>query len=188
MLQSKIFASPNVYRDYNLRVSIYNNPFVEGLRASLFCQDLAKSKCVLTHYLRLFYDGFQPSSVFEYLDLELHDAPGLIHCEQSWTAPYPWADTSIQADYQAMASGLLSEAQHYGFNLSLSDGCSWCGPVSDKKLEAEVERYLSITISIRDNGFQLDQDWNKALQVIALVEENGRYCFLLKDGAHRFAA
>lgn len=188
MLKSKILASPHVYRDYNIRTSVYNNPFVEGLRASLFCQDVATSKYVLSRYLRLFYERFQPSSVFEYLDLKLEDAPGLIHSEQPWTAPYPWADSSIQADLQDMASGLFSEAQRYGFNLSLSDGCSWCGPVSEKKLEAEVERYLTVAISIRDNGFQLDQDWTTALQVVALVDENGRYCFLLKDGAHRFAA
>jgi ubiquinone/menaquinone biosynthesis C-methylase UbiE len=183
----RIVASVDVYRDYNLGVSVDFNPFVFALKQTGMVLDRAGLISSVSKNLENFYQRFSPSTIFELLDLSESEAPSLVECK-AWTAPYPWEPRTIEDNLRIMSTGLVSEASSYGFKLNILDGCSWCGPVTRDKLELEVQRYVTVMESIRQNGFLLDDDWTSAVSVVALVSDEGRYGFLLQDGAHRFSA
>jgi ubiquinone/menaquinone biosynthesis C-methylase UbiE len=183
----RIVGSVNVYRDYNLGVSVDTNPFVKALKPNGMIQNKTDFISSVSRKLENFYQRFSPRNVFEYLDLGESEAPGLVECE-AWTAPYPWELSTIKDNLRIMSSGLISEASSYGFKLNILDGCSWCGPVTRTKLECEVQRYVSVMESLQQTGFLLDNEWASAVSVVALVSDEGRYGLLLQDGAHRFAA
>jgi len=182
-----ITTSIRVYRDYNLGSGYDANPFVRALAAVADIDETHKQETTLIEALNNYYLKFCPKSVYEYLDLQPSDAPGLDQ-NITWTAPYPWTGAGIDQDIDSMRQGLLKEAQKYGYYLNSKDGCSWCGPVSQLKIQLEAIRYLLILRNMRQYGFRLGFHRSNAINVTALIGNENKCCFLLQDGAHRFTA
>ena len=176
-----------VYRDYNLGVSFPVNPFVLALaKAEKYAVDQNSFLAEVANNLKIFFNSFQPKNVYEYLDIPPNLAPAL-SAASYWTAPHPWSSSTIEQDLYDMTRAIEFENKKW-ISLNSSHGCSWCGPVSNEKIMVEAARYVSLYNDIKLNGYKRHNGSDGEICVIALIDERGRWCFVLQSGAHRFAA
>jgi hypothetical protein len=131
-----------------------------------------------------YYANVRPRSAADVLGLHEHDAPGLAGTPlQSWV--FPWSELSI-ADTTIMRNTcLVEEGLAERRKLSLSDGHTFYGPVSQAKLDLETQRIAGLCQSFARIGFRPSQ--REPIDVVAL--RSGRHFrWLVVQGQHRIAA
>jgi hypothetical protein len=137
-------------------------------------------RAVLSDY----YGLVRPSSAFEVVDLTPDDAPGLAGIPRhSWVMP--WSEQSVEDIATHRRICLEEEGLLKGVFVSLEDGATLYGPVSEKKLGLETERVLTLARSIEAKGFQPNE--NHRIEVMGL-RSGAEYRWFVVQGQHRLAA
>jgi hypothetical protein len=126
----------------------------------------------------------QPASALEIVDLTAADAPGLVGIPlHSWVMP--WSERSIEATATHRRICLEEEGLAKGTFVSISDGATLFGPVTEKKLNLETARVSALAESMQARGFQANA--GQPIEVIGL-RANGEYRWFVIQGQHRLAA
>jgi hypothetical protein len=109
-----------------------------------------------------------------------------LHLYPPLGAVFPWFFCGPQETYDAMKIGVLG---HYQQNnqgdWNLDDGHSQYGPVSERKVEFEIDRFEQLTHSILNEGVW--EDMPPLLGNILFDDENDEWVCCIKDGMHRVA-
>lgn len=131
-----------------------------------------------------YYNMVRPTSALEIVDLHPDEAPGLVDIPlHSWVMP--WSERSIEDTAAHRRICLEEEGLTRGTFVSINDGATLFGPVTQKKLNLEATRISALVESINVNGFQTNPDY--PIEVIGL-RTAAEYRWLVVQGQHRLAA
>jgi hypothetical protein len=131
-----------------------------------------------------YYNMVQPRSALEVVDLDQEKAPGLLGIPlYNWVMP--WSERSIEDTGAHRRICLEEEGLAHGKLVSISDGVTLFGPVSEKKLSLEVTRIANLARSMEKRGFQ-----SSAIQPIEVIglRAGFEYRWFVVQGQHRLAA
>lgn len=161
-------------------------PLLQGLIPS----SLESSEHVadlLRERLYTFYRDWQPSTAGSFLGVPDSEVPALQNVPP-WGVPWPWEPHDIDRRCALRRSADAREnASVLGRRLSIDSGWKFCGPVTDEKLEVEVERLVRLIESIRLNGIQRKDGVDGDISATILCNHDGEWRWQLLSGHHRFA-
>lgn len=142
---------------------------------------------LLRERLCAFYRDWQPSTAAAFLGLPDSEIPALKNVPP-WGVPWPWEPHDIDRRSALRRSTVAREnANVLGRKLSIDHGWKFCGPVTDEKLEVEVERLMRLIKSIRLNGVQRQDGFDGDMSATLLCNTEGEWRWQLLSGQHRFA-
>ncbi|MBE0488169.1 MAG: hypothetical protein IBX53_03740 [Halomonas sp.] len=137
--------------------------------------------------LRRFYWFHQPEFAAEVLGVAPKDIP-MLGVQPPWVVIKPWEDMTVTERQEKIIRHERKDNSHISkVDMSVEHGCNFCGPVSEEKLEVEVERLYKIMKSIRKNGFIRHDFLDGDIRVELLVDSSGNWKWLVKSGQHRAA-
>lgn len=165
----------------NPKGSILNHPIVKGLK-NLDKVPEDKWFNYLKKTIKDYYKSFSPKNIKEWFQLDLYN-------EKFLAKPYhsvlPWRARSIESFGKVMEDNIIKESLAAGSKEGLQFGWTYAGPVSNKKVDFEVDRYLKIYKSIKDDGYNRTNDKDGDIIVTALIEDNGEWVWFPTSGIHR---
>jgi hypothetical protein len=165
-----------------------DHPFVKCVKEAMKPAGEVDEKNTLKAMLHDFYSCYQPGCATEVLGISARDVPKLGE-HPPWAVIKPWENLTLeQRIKQINKTERIDNRQASNVELSLEHGCNFCGPVSDEKLEVEVERLYRIMQSIRKNGFVRHDYEDGDVRADILVDAAGDWRWLVKTGQHRAAA
>ncbi|MCK2183067.1 hypothetical protein [Halomonas getboli] len=142
----------------------------------------------LREALTTYYEQWQPANAAAFfgLDPEQHAALAERPC---WSLAWPWDPLSVEAKRAQRRRTEGRETRRLaGRALDVErDGWKFCGPVSPRKLEVEVERLWRLAVSIREHGVRRHSGDDGDIRAIVLVDADGRWGWQVLSGQHRFA-
>ena len=144
--------------------------------------DKAKLKEVLTAY----YTTVQPANALEWLGLAHEDAPELAEA-RPWGAPPPWTDLTVREVDRNVNNDMLHDSGHGDKKLSVEQGWAHCGPVSEDKIQLEVNRLYIALDSIQRLGYDRNYGPGGDIGAKFLFNEGGDWRWTISPGNHRIA-
>jgi hypothetical protein len=160
------------------------HPLVQAFRAAGQEGTAEQRMMAVRRVLSEYYRDVQPSSALEIVGLGPGDAPGLAGIPlHSWVLP--WSEKSIGEIAVHRRICLEEEGLAVGKSVSLADGATHFGPVSEKKLALETVRILQLAGSFETNGFRTRAA--HPIEVIGL-RSGANYRWFVVQGQHRLAA
>lgn len=144
-------------------------------------------RSLLREALGSFYSHWQPANVADYFRLAPSDCPRLKELP-AWLSYWPWDQR-----YFTQSNLMRDAAQQQGhfdvtrapFNLPSRWKCS--GPVSEAKLDIEVDRLARLVESVRGRGFHRRDTVDGDIRVVILLHADGRWRWCVSCGHHRTA-
>ena len=160
------------------------HPLASAFEAARKENALDDSASAARRILSDYYTTVQPASALEVVDLEPHEAPGLVGIPlHSWVMP--WSERSTEDTAMHRRICLEEEGFVNGSRVSISDGATLFGPVTEKKLRLETTRIVNLAASMKARGFQSIAA--HPIEVIGL-RSGSEYRWLVVQGQHRMAA
>jgi hypothetical protein len=160
------------------------HPLVLAVLAGKAEENVLHAMEAVRDVLSTYYEQVRPSAALEIVDLTEDEAPGLrgipVH---HWVAP--WSERSIEGTAMHRRISLEEEGLKGGTLVSLADGATMFGPVSDRKLELETRRIVNLSESMKLRGFERRS--NHPIEVVGL-RSGEEYRWFLTQGQHRVAA
>ncbi len=153
------------------------NPFVQLVKILLNGGEVNPEGSPLDKY----YKRVQPASAAEVVGLPkrhpLVKLPPL-------GAVLPWYFSEPEEHLKAMQTGVIGYyLQHNKADWTLEDGHTQFGPVSNRKLESEIERFANLIDSVRTEGYLEDRP--PVLGNILFDDRGKKWVCDIKDGLHR---
>jgi hypothetical protein len=131
-----------------------------------------------------YYSMVQPASALEIVDLNRDEAPGLAGIPlHSWVMP--WSERSIEETAAHRRTCLEEEGLANGKFVSMNDGATLFGPVTEEKLSLETARVTALAVSMKARGFR--SSLTNPIEVIGL-RAGTEYRWFVIQGQHRLAA
>lgn len=164
------------------------HPFVEAAKEAI---DVAlvggDEREAIRRRLMDFYSCYQPGSAAEVLGASAEEMP-MLGEQPPWVVIKPWEDMTVIERMQKMTQHEKEDnGQIVGSGISIEHGCNFCGPVSNEKLNIEVERIYRLVRSMRKNGFKRDDSYDGDIRADVLIDSSGEWRWLVKSGQHRAA-
>lgn len=160
------------------------HPLIKSLRAISGIDNPMQAAATVRLVLQEYYSRVRPVSAADVVGVAEHEAPGFAGIPlHSWV--FPWSERSVDGITAHRKICLEEEAMAYGRRLSLSDGGTFYGPVSDGKIELEVARLLKLHRSFQEHGFKAGVA--PPVEVLGL-RDGHEYRWLITQGQHRLAA
>lgn len=158
------------------------HPFVAAIARAMNANDAeAAIRPVLTEY----YAAVCPRSAVEAMGCDPAEAPGLRDVPATGYL-LPWWSRSVDDIVRGRDRAMRLVGLQKRMKLSLEDGLTAFGPISQAKLDLEVARLAGLVESLRRSGF-VAQDKISPMRVTALRKDR-EYRWLVEEGQHRFAA
>jgi hypothetical protein len=165
-----------------------DHPFVKSVKKAMEAAGEVEEKNTIKAMLLDFSSRYQPGCATGVLGLSARDVPKLGE-QPPWAVIKPWENLTLEQRIRKIhKTEMIDNRQALNVELSLEHGCNFCGPVSDKKLEVEVERLHGVMRSIRKNGFVRHDYDDGDVRADILVDDDGHWRWLVKTGHHRAAA
>jgi hypothetical protein len=144
-------------------------------------------RAVLREGLRRFYAEWQPANAAAYFQLDVA-ADSALRDLPPWLASWPWDHHDIEA-LKAVREAIekRDNALVNRGGVDIQSGWKFCGPVSDAKLDIEVERLLGVVESIRAHGFRRRGMADGDIRAAVLHHPDGRWRWCVYSGHHRYA-
>ncbi|WP_346795497.1 hypothetical protein R5M92_08570 [Halomonas sp. Bachu 37] len=160
--------------------------FLNGVMQQAFDHP-GQERDLLREALRDFYTDWQPANAAEFLNIPPAEAGELIALPP-WQAPWPW-DTRNFAEKKDKRerTELRENTRILGRRLGIDAGWKCCGPVSDDKLEIEVERLTHVLESVRRQGICRHDGNDGDIRADVLTRPDGCWRWLVHGGQHRYA-
>lgn len=166
-----------------LKYDPVSHPFVRASIAGLSATEGDVERCIFKN-LADYYTGFGPCTAAEVAGLDTLDAPGLAAVHASgWILP--WSARSVAQTIVGRETALQQVAFEHGQKLTMSDGLTAFGPVSERKLALETSRLAKLIASVKVKGFQ-PYSQKSPLKVTGLRSAK-TYRWLVEEGQHRLA-
>lgn len=162
------------------------NPFIRALVESE-AADETKKKLIIKQTISEYYQNNQPENVYDWYNLPPTDAPKLINTPP-WSAPMPWSTGSISSEKNTVERWILQDNIESGMDLNIDHGFTYYGPVSEKKLEVETNRLLSIYQSIKNKGYIRNDKYDGDIGGKIFISSNGEWRWRVFRGQHRTIA
>ncbi len=137
-------------------------------------------RSVLEHY----YSLVQPINACEWLGVDPGQCPDLAEVPP-WAAPDPWREKTISEQDQHVRRYTGRESERERHALSITEGWTYCGPVSEEKLEMESGRLHRLMSSIQSKGFEIPTIRADDLTASLLVDNSGNWRWVVENGKHR---
>lgn len=165
-----------------------DHPFVKSVKEAMGPVGEVDERNTIKSILYNFYSRYQPGCATEVLGISAREVSEFGN-QPPWAVIKPWEDLTLEQRIKKInKTEMIDNRQALNVELSLDHGCNFCGPVSDKKLEVEVERLHKIMQSIRRNGFVRHDYDDGDVRADILVDAAGHWRWLVKTGQHRAAA
>ncbi|WP_372372540.1 hypothetical protein ACDI10_10400 [Vreelandella venusta] len=146
-----------------------------------------RERDLLREALRVFYAEWQPANAAEFLGVSSDQAGGLVDVPP-WQAYSPWDSyNAAEKSAKRQRTELRENARILGRHLGINAGWKFCGPVSEDKLEVEVERLARVLESIRDQGVCRHDGTDGDIRASVLTHSDGRWRWVVHGGQHRYA-
>ncbi len=147
-----------------------------------------RERSLIREALEQYYADWQPDSAAAFFGLSQTEAPQLA-CLPSWSAAWPWEPLDLEAKQaQRRRTEGRESAYVLGHRLDVEvDGWKFCGPVSPRKLEVEVERLARLLDTIGRAGFKRHDSSDGDIQALMLVDDEGVWRWQVLAGQHRYA-
>lgn len=156
------------------------HPYIKAVAAS-------QTGCAEMHeILSVYFERVQPNSLPEWLDMP-PDASEPLDSIPPWAVALPWETESPEDRKTSLARLAYLESQNQGLELTIDEGWSAFGPVSEKKLQMETDRLRQISKSLEAKGYQRHNGWDGDVEATALVREDGEWRWIIMRGQHRAA-
>ena len=173
----------DLVREQHLAVGVKYDPLIKAVSKCIDNNYLEKS---LKESLNAYYEIYKPETALDLFDLDKVDAPSLTNF-RPWEVPYPWVDSSIDEWSKILQEGTKKENYRTGKKLTIVDGVHMWGPVSEDKLEVEVQRFHQLLLDIKNNGYKRNNKPDGDIVLDALSDENGNWRYINRGGTHRFS-
>ena len=168
------------FRGFGLRPSALvrpKNPFVQLVKSLLNGGEVNPEGSPLDKY----YKRVRPASAAAVVGLTKNHSLAKL---PALGAVMPWYFSKPEEHLAAMRTGVIGYyLQHNKADWTLEDGHTQFGPVSDRKLESEIERFADLINSVRDNGYMYDV--SPVLGNILWDDRGKKWVCDIKDGLHR---
>lgn len=158
-----------------------DHPFEVAVKRSIHTDNINTSIKVS---LRKIYKEFQPVDACEVLGLEKSEAPKFIN-EKPWIAVHPWEDRSIEQVKKERPVHTFKENKKNGKNIGIDCGWHLFGPVSEEKLEVEVNRLWKVLNKVVKEGYKAYNNSNNITATVLIDEESGKTKWVVYNGQHR---
>lgn len=161
------------------------NPFVETIKQYLQDPSLDYGRSAL----RLYHQSFRPDTIAEAFGMEDDGRLHFLLRQPPLLSFPPWVRpplTDYKAHLKRRQVNIDIENRKSGRKLGHENGHYGMGPVSDAKGALELRRLISITESIRNNGYQI-QTGSEAVQAV-VMRASEHFRFLCANGHHRTSA
>jgi hypothetical protein len=146
-----------------------------------------RERQLIREALKRFYADWQPTSAAEFFGLDIHEARALAELP-AWLSPWPWGSLSVEEKRaQRKRTEARESARILGRGLDIESGCKFCGPVTESKLEVEVERLARVLESVRAKGLRRHDGTDGDIRTLVLSNPDGRWRWQVLGGQHRFA-
>ncbi len=142
----------------------------------------AGDRAVIREILDAYYTLVQPKSLHEWLDIPEDACPLLAELPVYAWMMLPWTTRSAREIVKGVEDAQLQENRRYGLAEGMSAGAKAFGPVSEGKLDMEVDRIATLAESIRRRGFQQEQ--TDVLMATFLLSD-GEWRWLAVNAMHR---
>lgn len=161
------------------------NPFTLAFAQAAGAPDAAAARMSVRAVLADYYESARACTALDVLSLSPDEAPGLIDVA-AHNFLLPWGSESVEErawrlKLWAFAGSLANRRKIVLPKHGMTD----FGPVSQRKLELEVQRVLVLDKSLKAQGFRPSD--RHPLEVVGL-RWDGDYRWLAMRGRHRFAA
>ena len=163
---------------------VSSHPLASAFQAAR--EEIALGTCVnaVRNILSKYYSMVQPASALEIVDLNHDEAPGLVGIPlHGWVMP--WSERSIEDTAAHRRICLEEEGFANGMRVSISDGATLFGPVTEKKLSLETTRVTNLAVSMKAKSLQ--SSVTHPIEVIGL-RRGTEYRWFVVQGQHRLAA
>ncbi len=168
------------FRGFGLRPSALmdlKNPFVQMVKLLLNGGEVRPESTPLAEY----YNRFKPATAAAVLRLPKNHALANL---PPLGAVLPWYFSSPVDHLKAMRIGVLGYyLQHDKADWTLEDGHTQFGPVSDRKLICEIERFVELIDSVKAEGYLEDRP--PVLGNVLFDDRGEDWVCDVKDGLHR---
>jgi hypothetical protein len=164
-----------------------SDPFVRALHKYLNETGLSNKHTLIEQELTCYYESVQPKNAFEWLDLEDDETSDVFKKNEPWTIPLPWSPIKLEDNIKNINRWVRKDNNIGGFDLTISHGFTYFGPVSPKKISIEVTRLLDLLISIQKNGYVRNDTREGDIGATILINESGDWRWLAGPGQHRAA-
>lgn len=162
------------------------NPFS---KASLQFQQHHNSSEETYKILHHYHNSVQPQNVSEWIDVEKAD------CKKIANIPPVFWRSAAEPGLDPWSDKLLTkDARHYSGNFSYTSADfsrihqqGLFGPVSNKRIQLETQRIISLTQSISSNGYQRKNSDDGDIKATILIRDDGQVRWLAIAGVHRSA-
>lgn len=146
-----------------------------------------RERDLLREALRVFYADWQPANAAEFLGVSSGQAGELVDVPP-WQACSPWdSHNAAEKSVKRQRTELRENTRILGKCLDINAGWKFCGPVSEDKLEVEVERLARVLESIRRQGICRHDGTDGDIRANVLTHSDGRWRWVVHGGQHRYA-
>lgn len=183
-------ASSRLYTTYDVSSHLFisnpinpsssQHPWLAACHAFLQGEPhMAKPKLYQT--LETFYNLYQPSNATSISGLHSH--PILDKLLPQYFV-FPWSTHSLASWISHINHVSARESHAHGFKLSIVDGWTWCGPVSEQKVSLEATRLSRVLDSISKNGYKRNNSPSGDI-ICTLLHNTNQVRLLVLTGQHR---
>ena len=159
------------------------NPFIDAVSVAIESHDDNQLK-ILEDTLSQYYSTVQPKNALEWYGLSGEAAP-MLKSIKPWAAPLPWVNQTIEGKKNSVKNWIRLDHQEVNSDISLEDGFTYFGPVSDEKIEVEALRYYNLIQSVCDNGYNRSDDFEGDICGEILINKKGEWRWIAGPGQHR---
>ena len=159
------------------------NPFVRTIREALKSEHDSREE-VIFGYLNEYYSAVQPKNGLDWYGLKNEDAPQLENLK-AWMVPTPWSYRSVEETTKNVKKWLSEDNYQIHKSVTIDDGFTFFGPVSDVKIEIESKRYAKLLESIEKKGYNRSNESDGDIEGGILINSNNDWRIIVNGGQHR---
>jgi len=158
-----------------------NHPFKKAIEKALKKEKRSK---IIKSELKEYYENTQPQNAAEVLGLDKTDAPELFE-KEPWVAVHPWENRTIEQVENNRPNQTFKENKKNGANIGIDEGWHLFGPVSEDKLNVEVERLVELLNKFENIEYKAYQNRNNITATILIDDKKSQLKWVVYDGQHR---
>lgn len=159
------------------------HPLIAASRAAIRSETRESAEASVREILAEYYNQVRPESALEVVGLGADEAPGLVGIPlHHWTLP--WSELDPAQTGRQRRTCLEEEGLARRTLVSIEDGSTHYGPVSDRKLALETTRVADLVASFHASGFRPSAA--SPIDVVGL-RVGTEYRWFVVQGHHRLA-
>jgi len=148
-----------------------------------------QEKALLREGLRQFYAAWQPANAAEFFKLDPDQAQALGELP-AWLSCWPWDHRDperLRIARERRKPQARGDATSWGPKATIDFKWKFCGPITEERLDAEVQRMARLVCSIRRQGYCRHDNGDGDIRAAVLICSDGSWRWFAYSGQHRQA-